>query len=107
MPAAANDAAPPTQLEAEPEPTMTLNVGPAAGVASGAHGSQYTYFERPLTPRDSTRVPPTIESSPKVSSDMRTNQRMASVIYPDTTCRLELLACDLTCAHARARAAAH
>ena len=31
----------------------------AAGVRSGAHGSIYTYFERPLTARDSERVPPT------------------------------------------------
>ena len=31
----------------------------AAGVKSGAHGSVYTYFERPLTARDAHRVPPT------------------------------------------------
>ena len=31
----------------------------AAGVKSGAHGSVYTYFERPLTARDAARVPPT------------------------------------------------
>lgn len=43
----------------------------AAGVKSGAHGSVYTYFERPLTAKDLQRVPPTAmqpeEPAPPVS----------------------------------------
>ena len=35
-----------------------------AGLVSGAHGSMYSYFERPITARDSSRVAPTVESKP-------------------------------------------
>jgi hypothetical protein len=37
----------------------------SAGLTSGAHGSMYSYFERPITARERTnRVPPTAESEP-------------------------------------------
>ena len=37
--------------------------GVSAGVASGAHGNLHTYFERPRTTRDESRVAPTAESA--------------------------------------------
>jgi hypothetical protein len=45
-------------------PQSAVAVGSAAGIVSGAHGSLYNYFERPLTARDTSRRPVTMESEP-------------------------------------------
>ena len=63
----------------------------AAGVASGAHGSVHTYFERPLTARDSSRVPPTIESDPAATSQLESAQLAAQRADLEAQSRAEAL----------------
>ena len=53
----------PVDVSDDPGPPPAT-VSKMAGLVSGAHGSQYTYFERPITERDVARKHPTTESQP-------------------------------------------
>ena len=59
-----------------PPPTASKS----AGLSSGAHGSMYTYFERPVTARDSARVPPTVQSEETVPPSPRASQLMEAAV---------------------------
>ena len=69
----------PSDENAPTNATPSRPAGPAAGVCSSAQFSQYTYFERPLTARDASRVPPTLETDPAtVEAEIAQNAKLAA-----------------------------